>query len=69
MIFLKKVGNVFMDNFFKHLINTTKKRNWPIVRQFRRIVFFKNGCNVSLFPNDWDFTFFKREIKEVRLLR
>ena len=42
MIFLKKVKDVFMKNLFENLTNSTKKRNWSIVRQFRRIVFFKD---------------------------
>ena len=30
-----------------------------------RVNFFKDGCNVSLFPDDWNLTFFQREIKTV----
>ena len=49
MIFLKKVKDVFMNNFFENLTNSTKKRNWSIVRHFRRISLLKMDVTLACF--------------------
>ena len=49
MSFLKKIKDVFMNNFFENLTNNTKKRNGSIVRQFEGSSFLKMGVTLACF--------------------